>query len=166
MRIKIVLFILLSFLFYSCSTQKSITCEKELYDVVNTSLSSYNIELEYNELKYHREGIYLSSIIINQEDTKSILNNIETNNIKNLSDEQYVFHAWKKTPVQNDFDVSLTNYSPVSSNVQNVLITLNTSLTTVNSYYSYLQNVNNPFVNLLYVFIPENNRIIIYYSIF
>jgi hypothetical protein len=165
MKMKIIVFFVLSSLLFCCSTGKRILCEQELYNVVNTSVS-YTVEMEYNELNHYQEGIYLSSIIITQQDTKFILSNIEHGNIQDLSDESYIFHLWKKTPIQDEYDVSLTNYSPVPSNVQNVLAILNASFFTANSYYAYFQNRNNPFANLLYVFIPENNRIIIYYSIF
>lgn len=163
---KTYLLILLNILCLSCNVQKSITYEKDLYDVLNISSLSYTKEVEYDELKNRFEGIYLSRIILFAEESDSILNIIKSLNKIKLSNDHYFFYSWKKTPIQNDYDLSLTNYSPVPQNIEKLLKELNRILTSEGSYYAFFQDLKNPFTNKLFIFTPKQNRIFIYYSIF
>lgn len=163
---KTFILVLLHALLLSCNLQKSITYEKDLCDVLNISSLSYTKEVEYDELKNRIEGIYLSSIILNSEESDSILNNIESLKKINLSNDHYYYTSWKKTPIQSDYDLSLTNYSPVPKNIEKVLKELNFILTSEGAYYAFFQDVKNPFANKLFIFIPKQNRIFVYYSIF
>jgi hypothetical protein len=156
----------LAVLFLSCGANKQIQIEKDLLQVTGMSSLSYKIEMEYNELDKMMEGIYLCDIILEKKDAEQILDNIIQGKIKNLSVGEYVFHTWKKGPIQDDYDSSFFYYSPVPNKVQKKLLELKHSLSSADIYYAHFQSERNPFIWMLYIFAPDQSTLMIYCAFF